>query len=328
MDIKKSMHTAKGINSVKQALKVGLLFGIMANSSNIYAQEKQNSVFNEVENPTYVDEIRNSERDRIEKDKLTELARRNDKISIYVSKAIPETLYLIEDKRIVFESLANTGIKASPTKDGEYRIFSSYLTKNMVGVDPISKKKYIDKNVPYPMYFNNGDAIHGFIRKGYGYPQSFGCVELPIKKAAELYSLVDGGIGVKVVISNSEPEQQKKVDVLLKQYREFSNQLNREINVIEDLEFESRSIQSEYRSIEHFPINSIVRIKIDRDIEVNTDRDTAILSYKEELEDLAKKVTNAEDKYTALKKSETVIIRQVENLSEVAKIPKLDKTLH
>jgi hypothetical protein len=32
-------------------------------------------------------------------------------------------------------------------------------------------------------YFNGGDAVHGFVRASYGFPQSLGCVELPIPTA-------------------------------------------------------------------------------------------------------------------------------------------------
>ena len=32
-------------------------------------------------------------------------------------------------------------------------------------------------------YFNGGDAVHGYPRASYGFPQSNGCVELPIETA-------------------------------------------------------------------------------------------------------------------------------------------------
>ena len=38
--------------------------------------------------------------------------------------------------------------------------------------------KYHDTGIPYVSYFNGGDALHGFIRYSYGYPQSLGCVEM------------------------------------------------------------------------------------------------------------------------------------------------------
>src|SRR5262249_61140098 len=46
---------------------------------------------------------------------------------------------------------------------------------------------YSDPGVPYVSYFNGGDALHGFIRGGYGFPQSLGCVEMPYSEAAAGY---------------------------------------------------------------------------------------------------------------------------------------------
>jgi lipoprotein-anchoring transpeptidase ErfK/SrfK len=38
-------------------------------------------------------------------------------------------------------------------------------------------------------YFNGGDAVHGFVRARYGYPQSDGCVELPPSHAEVVYPM-------------------------------------------------------------------------------------------------------------------------------------------
>jgi lipoprotein-anchoring transpeptidase ErfK/SrfK len=124
---------------------------------------------------------------------------------IYVSKQSPERLYLIDGGKVVFESPVNTGIHASPTPDGDFRVFASYPQKTMRGTDPVTLRPYNDANVPYAMYFDGGRAIHGFPRHGYGYPQSFGCVELPISKARELYQLLQGGLSTEVVIAQRRP---------------------------------------------------------------------------------------------------------------------------
>lgn len=125
---------------------------------------------------------------------------------IYISKQAPEHLYLIDDGRIVFDSPVNTGIRQSPTPDGRFRIFASYRKHTMKGTDPRNGKKYNDKDVPYAMYYDGGRAIHGFYRRGYGYSQSFGCIELPVYKARELYQLLDGGISTEVVVARRKPQ--------------------------------------------------------------------------------------------------------------------------
>ncbi|HEY1798472.1 MAG TPA: L,D-transpeptidase [Stellaceae bacterium] len=124
---------------------------------------------------------------------------------IYVSKQVPQRLYLIDDGKIVFQSPVNTGIRVSPTPDGEFRVYASFVQRTMKGTDPVTFKPYNDPNVPYAMYFDGGRAIHGFPRHGYGYPQSFGCVELPVSKARELYGLLRGGLDTEVVVSSHPP---------------------------------------------------------------------------------------------------------------------------
>ena len=58
--------------------------------------------------------------------------------------------------------------------------------------------KYADPGVPWVSYFHGGDALHGFIRPGYGYPQSLGCVELPPSHAEVVYPYTPIGTLVTV----------------------------------------------------------------------------------------------------------------------------------
>jgi hypothetical protein len=67
----------------------------------------------------------------------------------------------------------------------------------MKGTNP-DGSKYNDPNVPYASYFNGGDALHGFIRASYGYPQSNGCVEMAYANAALVWPLTP--IGTLVTI--------------------------------------------------------------------------------------------------------------------------------
>jgi lipoprotein-anchoring transpeptidase ErfK/SrfK len=48
-------------------------------------------------------------------------------------------------------------------------------------------------------YFNGGDAVHGFVRASYGFPQSLGCVELPIPTAHVAFNHLAVGDLVSVV---------------------------------------------------------------------------------------------------------------------------------
>ena len=123
---------------------------------------------------------------------------------IIVSKVLPETLYLIYKGKVVFESKANTGIPQSPTPDGEFHVYRKYWSTTMSGFNPATREWYDDPGVKYAMYFHYGDAIHAFPRKGYGWPQSLGCVELPLKAAGWLFLRVKDG--TNVIVENSRPE--------------------------------------------------------------------------------------------------------------------------
>jgi hypothetical protein len=117
---------------------------------------------------------------------------------IYVSETLPETLTLWHNGAVVLTSLTNTGIPASPTALGTYPIYLRYQSQTMSGTNP-DGTRYVDPGVPWVNYFSGGDAVHGFVRAAYGYPQSLGCVELPPATAARVWTYVDYGTLVTVV---------------------------------------------------------------------------------------------------------------------------------
>ena len=100
---------------------------------------------------------------------------------VHVSESLPETLNLWENGRTVLTTPVNTGIPAAPTALGTYPIYVRYTFNYMTGFNPDGS--YYDDPVYWINYFNGGDAVHGFVRGSYGFPQSLGCVELPIPTA-------------------------------------------------------------------------------------------------------------------------------------------------
>jgi len=102
---------------------------------------------------------------------------------VYVSQTQPESLTLYIDNYIFFTTAVNTGISVAPTANGTYPVYVRYTTTTMSGKEP-DGKPYHDAGIPWVSYFNGGDALHGFIRGGYGYPQSLGCVEMTYAHAA------------------------------------------------------------------------------------------------------------------------------------------------
>ncbi|HUK77599.1 MAG TPA: L,D-transpeptidase family protein [Thermoleophilia bacterium] len=117
---------------------------------------------------------------------------------IQVSMAGPETLSVWQGGRIAYRSLANTGIASRPTAPGTFPVYARYLSTTMSGTNP-DGSHYSDPGVPWVAYFNGGDAVHGFIRGSYGWPQSLGCVELPYSAAAVVYRY--DPIGTLVTVS-------------------------------------------------------------------------------------------------------------------------------
>jgi lipoprotein-anchoring transpeptidase ErfK/SrfK len=117
---------------------------------------------------------------------------------VYVTQTLPETLTLWENGSVVLTSAANTGIPDRPTEDGTFPIYVRYTFNYMSGTNPDGS--HYDDPVYWINYFNGGDAVHGFPRGSYGYPQSLGCVELPISTAEAAFD--DLAIGDLVTVAN------------------------------------------------------------------------------------------------------------------------------
>jgi peptidoglycan hydrolase-like protein with peptidoglycan-binding domain len=116
---------------------------------------------------------------------------------VQVSEGSPETETTWHNGRTVVSGLVNTGIAAAPTAQGLFAVFEHALSVTMSGTNP-DGSHYSDPGVPYTSYFNGGDALHGFIRPGYGYPQSLGCVEMPYSEAGAVYPYTPIGTLVNV----------------------------------------------------------------------------------------------------------------------------------
>jgi L,D-transpeptidase catalytic domain/Bacterial Ig-like domain len=112
------------------------------------------------------------------------------------SQAVPETIKVWHNGRLVLHSAVNTGIPASPTADGTFPVYLRYYFQIMQGTNP-DGSQYADP-VYYVSYFNGGDAVHYFSRGGYGYNQSLGCVELPWGAAKKAYPYLTYGTLVTV----------------------------------------------------------------------------------------------------------------------------------
>jgi peptidoglycan hydrolase-like protein with peptidoglycan-binding domain len=119
-------------------------------------------------------------------------------VYVLVSKVIPENLTLYNDGSPEYTNIpVNSGAPGADTTDGTYAVFEHVVSSVMKGTNP-DGTKYDDPDVPWASYFNGGDALHGFVRAHYGYPQSNGCIEMSVADAAMLWPLTP--IGTLVTI--------------------------------------------------------------------------------------------------------------------------------
>jgi hypothetical protein len=105
---------------------------------------------------------------------------------VLVSEGSPETLTVWQDGKVLDQVPCNTGIPEAPTVQGTWPVYVRYLTTTMSGYNP-DGSHYSDPGIPYVSYFHGGDAVHGYLRESYGYPQSLGCVELSYSNAEAVF---------------------------------------------------------------------------------------------------------------------------------------------
>ena len=105
---------------------------------------------------------------------------------VLVSQAQPESLELFSNGQVTYRATVNTGIPGSTTNVGTFPVYLRYQSQTMSGTNP-DGSHYSDPGIPWVSYFSGGDALHGFLRASYGFPQSLGCVEMPYDVAGQLW---------------------------------------------------------------------------------------------------------------------------------------------
>jgi lipoprotein-anchoring transpeptidase ErfK/SrfK len=116
---------------------------------------------------------------------------------LMVSETVPEQLVVWRDGGDLYSTPVNTGVPGAWTATGTYPVYARFYTTTMIGTD-VDGYHYDVPNVPWVAYFNGGDAVHGYWRASYGYPQSNGCVELPVDNAQVVWSMDPIGTLVNV----------------------------------------------------------------------------------------------------------------------------------
>ena len=89
--------------------------------------------------------------------------------------------------------LVSTGLPATPTIEGQFRIWVKFRYDDMEGED------YFLEDVPWVMYFYQGYGFHGvWWHANWGNPMSHGCVNQPNEMAEWLFDFAEVGTLVNV----------------------------------------------------------------------------------------------------------------------------------
>jgi len=116
---------------------------------------------------------------------------------VYVHREVPETTTLWSAGRTIITTPANTGVPGAETELGTFAVFEHIPEGTMTGTDP-DGLHYVVHGVKWISYFNGGDALHYYERGSYGFPQSNGCVEMPLAAAAKIWPYTPIGTLVTV----------------------------------------------------------------------------------------------------------------------------------
>lgn len=117
---------------------------------------------------------------------------------VVVSQVEPEKLMLYVNGHHTYTSFVNTGVSSAPTANGTWPVYERFTVTTMSGTYP-NGTTYSDPGIPWVSYFHGGDALHGFLRSQYGFPQSLGCVEMPFANAQHLWPFTPIGTLVSVI---------------------------------------------------------------------------------------------------------------------------------
>jgi LysM repeat protein len=105
-----------------------------------------------------------------------------------------QKMYALEDGIPVRETLVSTGLPATPTVVGDFKVYLKYKSQLMYGPG------YYLPGVPWVMYFYRDYGLHGaYWHSNWGRPMSHGCVNIPIDEAKWFYQWSPLGTPVTVV---------------------------------------------------------------------------------------------------------------------------------
>lgn len=108
-----------------------------------------------------------------------------------------QTVAAYEGGRLVYATLASSGLAQWPTVKGLFRIWTKVGQGKMSGRSGFPDYYYLE-DVPWTMYFHQGYALHGtYWHNNFGFQHSHGCVNLAPQDARWLYNWATPTAGKK-----------------------------------------------------------------------------------------------------------------------------------
>jgi lipoprotein-anchoring transpeptidase ErfK/SrfK len=109
-----------------------------------------------------------------------------------------QTVTLLEDGKVVYTTLASTGVRRADTPTGRYTIQYKMAKTRMRGTNP-DGHSYDIPDVPWVMPFLGDYTFHGAPwRQAWGVPLSNGCVSMPTANAKYVYDWTPVGTPVYI----------------------------------------------------------------------------------------------------------------------------------
>jgi LysM repeat protein len=104
-----------------------------------------------------------------------------------------QRIYAYENGSLLKTVIVSTGLAATPTVQGDFRVYWKLTSQAMSGPG------YYLPGVPWVMYFYQDYAIHGtYWHNNFGQPMSHGCVNLPTPDAQWFFNWAPVGTPVRV----------------------------------------------------------------------------------------------------------------------------------
>ena len=109
-----------------------------------------------------------------------------------------QTVFAWDNGQIVYQTIASTGMRYTPTVKGSFSIRRKVPIQDMKGSYP-PFVPYFLKDVKHVIYFYGAYAIHGaYWHNKFGSRVTHGCVNVPPAAAEWLYNWADMGTRVEV----------------------------------------------------------------------------------------------------------------------------------